>query len=155
MSKWKRLIVWLNWKQAVKEQVMHLRLLSTITLAGMLTLAIAGCGSEETASQTTASNTEVKRSPSVQPTAATQQIAQKPAPETAVDQPMAAQTSQNQGSSTAGLIQPTNVNQRTKQVQTGRSDPFAGLFTIPKVSVVPKPKKYLYPLYLNRQLHHL
>lgn len=118
-----------------------MRLLSTIAFLGMLTLILSACGSEETASNTTANNTEVKQPASVQPTTSTQLLAQKPAPETAVNSSTTAQKPQNQASSTAGLIPPTNVNQRTQQVLTGRPDPFAGLFAIPKPPVAVQPRR--------------
>ena len=118
-----------------------MRLLSTIAFLGMLTLILSACGAEETASNTTANNTEVKQPASMQPTTSTQLLAQKPAPETVVNSSTMAQNPQNQASSTAGLIQPTNVNQRTQQVLTGRPDPFAGLFAIPKPPVTVPPKK--------------
>jgi hypothetical protein len=129
--------------------------ISTTAVAGVLALTIAGCGSEgnETSSA------------SVQPTAATQSsepipepsgtqnqpviLAQKPdkAPQSnkSQDKPQAdKKTSQNTpaAAATAGLIQPTNPNQRTQQVQRGRPDPFAELYdSQPKVAVAPKPTK--------------
>lgn len=131
--------------------------LSTTAVAGMLALTIAGCGSggEET------------NSTSVQPTAATQAsdassepsqaqsqptiLAQKPDNAQKLDKkPDQAQQPDQKSSQktppiatpTAGLIQPTNPNQRTQQVQKGRPDPFAELYeSQPKVATAPKPAK--------------
>jgi len=123
--------------------------LSTTAVAGMLALTIAGCssGGDETTSA------------SVQPTAATQTSDSSPEPSQAQSQPVIVaqkpdkaqkeNKSQNQKSSqnkppiasvTAGLIQPTNPNQRTQQVQKGRPDPFAELYNPqPQVVAAPKP----------------
>lgn len=123
--------------------------LSTTAVAGMLALTIAGCssGGEETSSA------------SVQPTAATQTsdsssepsqaqsqpviVAQKPANDQKADKTQDQKSSQNKppvAAATAGLIQPTNPNQRTQQVQKGRPDPFAELYSPqPQVAAAPKP----------------
>lgn len=110
-----------------------MRLLSTTALAGIIALAMAGCGSGEE------SNVAVQPSPSVP------QPSQQPDPK-AEAKPSQTQTIvaqkpiETKPSAAAGLIQPTNPNQRTQQVQKGRSDPFAGLFTIAPPKVVVKPQ---------------
>lgn len=106
-----------------------MRLLSTTAYAGMLALAMAGCGSSE------------ENSAAVKPTASTPQPAAQPQPTPEKPQIVAQNPQKTGSSSAAGLIQPTNANQRTQQVQTGRSDPFAGLFTIAPPKVVAKPPK--------------
>lgn len=107
--------------------------LSISAFVGMLALTITGCNSGAAENNTT---TNVQ--PTVKPTASvknesetSEEPTQKPA--------LVAQNPQPP-TSTAGLIQSTNVNQRTKQVQQGRSDPFAGLFAIPKPVVTVKPQ---------------
>lgn len=126
--------VWFNLSQAFEEGTMHR--LSITALVGILTLTIAGCGSggqENNATATTTVTGQPAPKPLVKPTqpfVKPTQLAQNPQ-----------KKSQNTKSpSSAGLIQPTNVNQRTQQVQKGRSDPFAGLFVVPKVSVAAKPQ---------------
>ena len=117
---------------------MHRR--SITALVGMLALTITGCGSGEAQSTSNTANVQ----PPVKPTTPDPQAAK---PETPEKPTLVAQNPQNNlektekkentVSSAAGLIQSTNVNQRTQQVQQGRSDPFAGLFAIPKP--IPKP----------------
>ena len=118
---------------------MHRR--SITALVGMLALTITGCGSGEAQSTSNTANVQ----PPVKPTTPDPQAAK---PETPEKPTLVAQNPQNNlektekkentvSSSAAGLIQSTNVNQRTQQVQQGRSDPFAGLFAIPKP--IPKP----------------
>ena len=112
--------------------------LSITTFVGILALTVTGCGSGRTENNTNTSSTTVQ--PTVKPTngveTSTPQTPQNPTQKPII----VAQNPPAPGSSTAGLIQSTNVKQRTKQVEQGRSDPFAGLFTIPKV-VTPKPQK--------------
>ena len=117
---------------------MHRR--SITALVGMLALTITGCGSGEAQSTSNTANVQ----PPVKPTTPDPQAAK---PETPEKPTLVAQNPQNNlektekkentVSSAAGLIQSTNVNQRTQQVQQGRPDPFAGLFAIPKP--IPKP----------------
>ena len=117
---------------------MHRR--SITALVGMLALTITGCGSGEAQSTSNTANVQ----PPVKPTTPDPQPAK---PETPEKPTLVAQNPQNNlektekkentVSSAAGLIQSTNVNQRTQQVQKGRPDPFAGLFAIPKP--IPKP----------------
>ena len=118
---------------------MHRR--SITALVGMLALTITGCGSGEAQSTSNTANIQ----PPVKPTTPDPQPAK---PETPEKPTLVAQNPQNNlekteknentvSSSAAGLIQSTNVNQRTQQVQQGRPDPFAGLFAIPKP--IPKP----------------
>lgn len=109
--------------------------LSISALIGMLALTITGCGgSTQTNTNTTTTTIQptVKPSTTTESTPETTQTAQKPT--------LVAQNTQPP-TSTAGLIQSTNANQRTNQVQQGRSDPFAGLFAIPKPVVTVKPRK--------------
>jgi hypothetical protein len=118
---------------------MHRR--SITALVGMLALTITGCGSGEAQSTSNTANVQ----PPVKPTTTDPNPTK---PETPEKQIIIAQNPQNDrektekkenavSSAAAGLIQSTNVNQRTKQVQQGRPDPFAGLFAIPKP--IPKP----------------
>lgn len=100
--------------------------LSTIALMGMLALTIAGCGSgsEENSAVT----------PSA-PEASSPKPFDKP--------PMVTQNPAGTIASVPGLIQSTNANQRSKQVQKGRADPFALLFvqaveTVPNAATPPK-----------------
>ena len=94
--------------------------LSKIAFGGMLALAIAGCdsGSEET----------------VAPTPSTPQVT---APKSFEKPPLVVQDRAVTVSAADGLIQPTNVNQRARQVQKGREDPFAVLF-VPVFQKVPQ-----------------
>ncbi|MDZ4874226.1 MAG: hypothetical protein CLLPBCKN_003622 [Chroococcidiopsis cubana SAG 39.79] len=131
--------------------------LSTTAVAGMLALTIAGCssGGEETSST------------NVQPTAATQASDSSPEPSQTQSQPIivaqkpdnaqklekkpdqspqpdpkASQKTPPIATPTDGLIQPTNSDRRTQQVQKGRPDPFAELYDAqPKVAAAPKPPK--------------
>ena len=118
---------------------MHRR--SITALVGMLALTITGCGSGEAQSTSNTANVQ----PPVKPTTPDPQPAKSETPEKPT---LVAQNPQNNlektekkensvSSAAAGLIQSTNVNQRTQQVQQGRPDPFAGLFAIPKP--IPKP----------------
>ena len=109
---------------------------STIAFVGMLALTMAGCGSgsEE-------SNTSTPSAPQVVNT----QLGAKPFDKP----PMVAQNSNKSSISLApSLIQPTNSNQRAKQVQKGRQDPFAGLFVqaAPSVSTTATPQTTVTPL---------
>jgi hypothetical protein len=106
--------------------------LSTIAFAGMLSLTLSGCGSE------TKENNAAAKPTTSTPEAAPQQPAPQSTSETFAKPPVLAPRTHSTGFSTAGLIQSTNPNQRTKQVQTGRSDPFAALFTIPVTTNSPK-----------------
>ena len=103
--------------------------LSKIAFVGMLALAIAGCdsGSEET----------------VAPTPSTPQVT---APKSFEKPPLVVQDRAVTVSAADGLIQPTNVNQRARQVQKGREDPFAVLFVpvfqnVPQKIVPQRPKR--------------
>ena len=100
--------------------------LSTIAFMGMLALTMAGCGSgsEE--------NSALTPSP---PQASSAKPFNKP--------PMVTQNLAGTIASVPGLIQSTNANQRSKQVQKGRVDPFALLFvqtveTVPNTARPPK-----------------
>lgn len=109
---------------------------STIAFVGMLALTMAGCGSgsEE-------SNTSTPSAPQVVNTQPGAKPFDKP--------PMVAQNSNKSSISLApSLIQPTNSNQRAKQVQKGRQDPFAGLFVqaAPSVSTSATPQTTVPPL---------
>lgn len=116
-----------------------MRRLSISAFVGMLALTITGCGSGRAENKTNTSSNTVQ--PTVKPTDGVEKSAPQ-TPQIPAQKPtIVAQNPPTPGfSSTAGLIQPTNVNQRTQQVQQGRPDPFAGLFTIPKV-VTAKPQK--------------
>jgi len=88
-----------------------MRRLSTITFVGMLALTTAGCSSDSEKSSAPTSS------------------APQPAPKVFDKPPMVNQPLPGAISlAPPVLIQPTNGNQRAKQVQKGRQDPFAGLF---------------------------
>jgi len=88
-----------------------MRRLSTITFVGMLALTTVGCSSDSEKSSTPTSS------------------APQPAPKVFDKPPMVNQPLPGAISlAPPVLIQPTNGNQRAKQVQKGRQDPFAGLF---------------------------
>ncbi len=90
--------------------------LSTITFVGMLALTVAGCESDN----------EINA-----PTVSTAQPVAKPFDNRAIVN----QQLPSAISAAPVLIQPTNGNQRAKQVQKGRQDPFAGLFAQAGLSV--------------------
>ena len=118
---------------------MHRR--SITALVGMLALTITGCGSGEAQSTSNTANVQ----PPVKPTTTDPNPTKLETPEKRTiiaqnppnDRDKTEKKENTLSSSAAGLIQSTNVNQRTKQVQQGRPDPFAGLFAIPKP--IPKP----------------
>lgn len=118
---------------------MHRR--SITALVGMLALTITGCGSGEAQSTSNTANVQ----PPVKPTTTDPNPTKLETPEKRTiiaqnppnDREKTEKKENTVSSSAAGLIQSTNVNQRTKQVQQGRPDPFAGLFAIPKP--IPKP----------------
>lgn len=89
-----------------------MRRLSTITFVGMLALTMAGCGfgSEVSNVPTPSAPQVVKKQPGVKPLS-------KPV--------MATQPPGGKIGSALGLIQPTNAQERIKQVAKGRPDPFA------------------------------
>lgn len=89
--------------------------LSTITFVGLLALTTAGCSSDKE------SNASAPSAP-------------QPDAKVFVKPPMVQQMA-GAMSSVPVLIQPTNGNQRAKQVQKGRQDPFAGLFAQAGLSV--------------------
>ncbi len=119
-----------------------------VALVGMITLAIAGCASEETPPVATSpSPGAVAASPSAANPRATAPLATKSPGATA--QPLIAQRSPAPAA-VPGLIQPTNPDERTNQVKAdikasseGRN-PFAGLPPAlpktPTVSLKPVPK---------------
>lgn len=89
-----------------------MRQLSMIAFVGIMVLPVASCGnSGEDINSTASLPQEAQTAPAAEPFAKPTVTPQSPI---AVPSP--------------GLIQPTNANQRAKQVQTGRQDPFAGLF---------------------------
>ncbi len=85
------------------------RQLSAIAAFGMMVLPIASCGNNTEDMSATPPSQEAQNTAAVapfpKPTAQSPTVAISPS-----------------------LIQPTNGSQRAKQVQTGRQDPFAGLF---------------------------
>jgi hypothetical protein len=94
-----------------------MRRLSTVTFMGVMALTMAGCGSDNQES-----STPIPSNP--QPSAK------------AFDKALLANQSLASPISSAPiLIQPTNGNQRAKQVEKGRRDPFAGLFAQAGLSV--------------------
>lgn len=108
--------------------------ISMTTLVGMLALTTTECKSSRTQSNN-ASNVQ----PIFRPTFLTK----KPQPKT-FENPVT--VTQNSYNTENGLIQATDANQRIKQVQQGRPDPFAGLFSVPKMLVAAKPQKAISPL---------
>ncbi len=92
-----------------------MRQITTTAFLGMLALTITGCPSSDNP-QTT------NPSPSPSPTSVvvTTPPATKP--------PLVANNPTSAAFLAPGLIQPTNANQRTKQVAKGNRDPFAALF---------------------------
>lgn len=100
---------------------------STTTLLGLVALAITGCGSSDNPQS-------ASPAPSPPPVAVSPSPV-KPQP------PIIAQNPSGTAYLAPSLIQPTNANQRVKQVAKGRRDPFAALFapvTTPiPVSVAP------------------
>ena len=94
-----------------------MRRLSTVTFMGVMALTMAGCGSDNQES-----SAPIPSNP--QPSAK------------AFDKALIANQSLASPISSAPiLIQPTNGNQRAKQVEKGRRDPFAGLFAQASLSV--------------------
>lgn len=121
-----------------------------VALAGILTLAIAGCASEETAPP-------AATSPAPSPTVAASP-APSPAP-TATQSPAATQTLAARNPvqpPVPGLIPPTNAQERQKQVKTEinttkTSDPFAALPPeLPKPTVANRPVPQVSQLPANR-----
>lgn len=108
--------------------------LSISAFIGMLALTITGCGAS-TENNTNTNSTTVQ--PTVKPSTTTESTPEKTQ---ATQKPTLVAKNPPPPTSTAGLIQSTNANQRTQQVQQGRSDPFAGLFAIPKPVVTVKPR---------------
>lgn len=106
-------------------EIRALRQLSTIAFSGavvgIILLPIASCGNNGEDVNTTATLPQEVPVPAAEPFTKPTAAQQSPI---AVPSPV--------------LIQPTNGNQRAQQVQTGRQDPFAGLFiqTAPRDSQV-------------------
>ncbi|MEP0870262.1 hypothetical protein NDA01_10665 [Trichocoleus desertorum AS-A10] len=108
-----------------------MRQVKVIAFTGMLALLMSGCagegGDEQAASPT----------PSVAPTVVTQAPA-KPSPKaqpfSAKKPPLVAQKTRT-GAAAPALIQSTNPDERARQVQQGRQDPFA-LLPLPPVPVI-------------------
>ncbi len=91
--------------------------ISTTAFLGIIALAITGCGSSD-------------NSQSVSPAPSTPPIAVSPSPVKPItpQPPVIAQNPSGTVYLAPSLIQPTNANQRVKQVAKGRRDPFAALF---------------------------
>lgn len=87
---------------------------STTTLLGIIALSITGCGSSDNPQG-------ASPAPSPPPVAVSPSPI-KPQP------PVIAQNPSGTAYLAPSLIQPTNANQRVKQVAKGRSDPFAALY---------------------------
>ena len=92
-----------------------MRQITTTAFLGILALTITGCPSSDTPQSTNPTSL-----PSTPP------VAVSPSP--VVKPPLIAQNPTNPAYLAPGLIQPTNANQRTKQVAKGNRDPFAALF---------------------------
>lgn len=95
-----------------------MRRLWAIASVGIFVLPLAGCGSNTEETSTIPAPQVAATEPAAKPFAKPAMVAQNPSVVTS-----------------PGLIQPTNANQRAKQVQTGRQDPFAGLFIQARPSV--------------------
>jgi len=100
--------------------------ISTTAFLGIIALAITGCGSSDS-------------SQNVSPAPSTPPIAASPSPVKPItpQPPVIAQNPSGTVYLAPSLIQPTNANQRVKQVAKGRRDPFAALFA--PVSTTPIP----------------
>lgn len=100
--------------------------ISTTAFLGIIALVITGCGSSD-------------NSQSVSPAPSTPPIAVSPSPVKPItpQPPVIAQNPSGTVYLAPSLIQPTNANQRVKQVAKGRRDPFAALFA--PVSTTPIP----------------
>jgi len=100
--------------------------ISTTAFLGIIALAITGCGSSD-------------NSQTVSPAPSTPPIAASPSPVKPItpQPPVIAQNPSGTVYLAPSLIQPTNANQRVKQVAKGRRDPFAALFA--PVSTTPIP----------------
>lgn len=112
--------------------------LSKIAVVGMLTLAMPGCGMQTDSEQSTAATPStpevvVEKEPAVEPFDQPSMVPQQPKKSTIASAP--------------SLIEPTNGNQRAKQVPKGRQDPFAGLFVqaIPSVPTTKPPQRIVQP----------
>lgn len=104
--------------------------LSMTAFVGMFAVTASGCGAGGTQGNNTV----------VQPTAKSTTLVKYPLP-TARQKPIVmAQIPQSAGLEPVGLIKSTDVNQRVKQLQSGRSDPFASLIPTPQVQVVEPPQ---------------
>lgn len=90
-----------------------MRQISTTAFIGMLALAITGCPSSNEPQTTN-------------PTPPTAPVVVQPQPP--AKPPLVATNPNSAAYLAPGLIQPTNANQRTKQVAKGNRDPFAALF---------------------------
>lgn len=91
-----------------------MRQISTTAFLGMLALTITGCPSSDTQQSSPAP------SPSTTPVVVSTPFPVKP--------PLVASNPSSATNLAPGLIQPTNANQRAKQVAKGNRDPFAALF---------------------------
>lgn len=99
--------------------------LSMTAIVGMLAVTASGCGAGGTQGNKAA----------VQPTAKSTTLVKYPLPVADQKPIVMAQIPQSAGFDSVGLIESTNINQRVKQLQLGRSDPFARIPT-PQVQVV-------------------
>lgn len=96
-------------------------------VAGIVALAASGCSSDEKKTPPVGVESKVKLSDLVEEF--------KPIIQTASTANI--KISEPEGSNSAGLIEPTNSTVYTKKIDSGRSDPFASLFSLPveKVSI--------------------
>ena len=88
-----------------------MRRITTTAFLGMLAITISGCPSDT--------------QQSINPTPSPSVVVQTPPP---AKPPLVAVNPTSAAYLAPGLIQPTNANQRTKQVAKGNRDPFAALF---------------------------
>lgn len=110
-----------------------MRKISTPAFLGIIALAITGCGSSD-------------NSQSTNPSPSTPPVAVSPSP-VKPQPPVIAQNPSGTAYLAPSLIQPTNANQRVKQVAKGRRDPFAALFA----PVTPVPVSVAPPSYPTAQ----
>ncbi|MBA2748224.1 MAG: hypothetical protein H0U45_05685 [Tatlockia sp.] len=92
-----------------------MRRITTTAFLGMLAITITGCPSSDTQQSINPTS-----SPSIAPV-----VVQTPPP---AKPPLVAVNPSSAAYLAPGLIQPTNANQRTKQLAKGNRDPFAALF---------------------------
>ena len=110
-----------------------MRKLSLITFVGILTLGLASCGGESPPAATTSPSPTAASTPATtaSPSAGT------PAQPLAAKKPSGVAQQQANLPPVPGLVQSTNTDERVKQSQQGRRDPFAIIPVQPLVTASP------------------